>query len=124
MSEFGVTDKGFVLKRMDTVMEEIHGRLTAGFGFDTRTGGTSFLNTLITTFSGQIAELWETAQDSYYAKFPSTANGVNLDNSVQYGGIKGHLGHPHAICCTVPGMMGHKSGKRLLWQQIQSRKSG
>ena len=102
MSEFGVTDKGFVLKRMDTVMEEIHGKLTAGFGFDTRTGGTSFLNTLITTFSGQIAELWETAQDSYYAKFPSTANGVNLDNSVQYGGIKRAPGTPtrYMLHCT------------------------
>ena len=87
-TEYGVTDQGFVLKRLDTIMEEIHADLTEGFGVDTRLAGTSFLNTLVTTFSGQIAELWEVAQDSYYAKYPATATGVNLDNAVQYGGIR------------------------------------
>lgn len=88
MPDYGVTDQGFVLKRMDTILEEIHSDLTEGFGLDTRLSGTSFLNTLVTTFAGQIADLWETAQDSYYAKYPATAMGVNLDNAVQYGGIR------------------------------------
>lgn len=88
MSEYGVTDKGFVLKRLDTILEEIHTDLTTGFGVDTRLSGTSFLKTLVTTFAGQIADLWETAQESYYAKFPATADGINLDNAVQYGGIR------------------------------------
>lgn len=88
MSDYGVTDKGFVLKRMDTILEEIHSDLTEGFGIDTRLAGTSYLDTLVTTFAGQIADLWETAQDSYYAKYPATATGVNLDNAVQYGGIR------------------------------------
>ena len=88
MPGYGVTDNGFVLKRLDTILEEIHADLTAGFGVDTRLLGNSFLKTLVTTFAGQIADLWETAQDSYYAKFPATAEGVNLDNAVQYGGIR------------------------------------
>ena len=88
MPEYGVTDEGFVLKRLDTIMEEVHADLTAGFGVDTRLNGSSFLNTLVTTFCGQVADLWETAQDSYYAKFPATATGVSLDNAVQYGGIR------------------------------------
>ena len=88
MSDYGVTNQGFVLKRMDTILEEIHSDLTEGFGVDTRLSGTSFLDTLVTTFAGQIADLWETAQDSYYAKYPATATGVNLDHSVQYGGIR------------------------------------
>ena len=93
MPEYGVTDEGFVIKRLDAIMEEIHSDLSrtvedGGLGVDTRLLGTSFLNTLITTFSSQIADLWETAQDSYYAKYPATAVGVNLDNAVQYGGIR------------------------------------
>lgn len=87
MSKYGVTEKGFVLKRMDTILEEIHSDLTEGLGIDTRLNGNSLLNTLITTYAGQIADLWETAQDSYYAKFPATATGLNLDNAVQYGGV-------------------------------------
>lgn len=88
MAEYGVTDKGFVIKRLDTIMEEIHTDLTEAFGFDTRLTKPSFLDTLITTFSYQIADLWETAQNNYYAKYPATATGVNLDNAVQYGGIR------------------------------------
>lgn len=88
MAQYGVTDKGFVIKRLDTIMEEMHTDLTEAFGFDTRLTKPSFLDTLITTFSYQISDLWETAQDSYYAKYPATATGVNLDNSVQYGGIR------------------------------------
>lgn len=88
MPDYGVTDKGFVLKRMDTILEEIHGELTEGFGFNTRLSEPSILNVLVTTFAGQIADLWETAQDSYYAKYPATATGISLDNAVQYGGIR------------------------------------
>lgn len=88
VTNYGVTDKGFVLKRMDKILEEIHADLTKGFGVDTRLDEASFLNVLVTTFAGQIAELWEQAQDSYYAKYPATAGGINLDNAVQYGGIR------------------------------------
>lgn len=88
MAEYGVTDKGFNIKRLDTIMEEIHTDLTEAFGFDTRLTKPSFLDTLITTFSYQISDLWETAQDNYYAKYPATATGVSLDNAVQYGGIR------------------------------------
>lgn len=88
MSGFGITDKGFVIKRLDSILEEIHSDLTEGFGFDTRLTRPSFLDVLVTTFAGQISDLWETAQDSYYAKYPATATGLNLDNAVQYGGIR------------------------------------
>lgn len=88
MPEYGVTDRGFVLKRMDTILGEIHANLTEGFGFDTSLVEASFLNVLVTTFAGQIADLWETAQDSYYQKYPATATGLNLDHAVQYGGIR------------------------------------
>lgn len=86
--DYGVTDKGFVLKRLDVITEEVHQDLTTGFGFDTRLHRPSFLDALVTTFCNQIAELWEAGQDSYYAKYPATATGLNLDNSVQYGGIR------------------------------------
>lgn len=88
MSEYGVTDKGFVIKRADIIMEEVHSDLTTGLGFDTRQSENSFLDVLITTFTGQIADLWEVAQENYYSKYPATATGLSLDNSVQYGGIK------------------------------------
>ena len=88
MADYGVTDKGFVIKRLDEILEEIQTDLTDGFGFNTRMDPQSFLNVLIVTFGGKISELWEVAQSSYYAKYPSTAEGASLDNAVQYGGIR------------------------------------
>lgn len=88
MGKYGVTEKGFSIKRLDEILEELHTDLSEGFGFNTRMDPQSFLNVLITTFGGKISELWEVAQDSYYAKYPSTAEGVSLDNAVQYGGIR------------------------------------
>lgn len=88
MANYGLTDNGFVIKRLDTILNEIHEELSDGFGIDTRISKPSFLDVLMTTFAGQIANLWEVAQDSYYAKYPSSATGVHLDNSIQYGGIR------------------------------------
>lgn len=88
MANYGLMDNGFVIKRLDTILNEIHEELSDGFGIDTRISKPSFLDVLVTTFAGQIANLWEVAQDSYYAKYPSSATGVHLDNSIQYGGIR------------------------------------
>jgi uncharacterized phage protein gp47/JayE len=88
VAEYGITDKGFEIKRLDEILEELHSELSGKFGFNTRLDPQSFLNVLITTYGGQISELWEVAQASYYAKYPSTAEGVSLDNAVQYGGIR------------------------------------
>lgn len=88
MADYGVTKNGFVIKRLDEILEELHSELSEKLGFNTRLDSQSFLNVFITTYGGKIAELWEVAQSSYYAKYPSTAEGVNLDNSVQYSGIR------------------------------------
>ena len=101
MAEYGVTDKGFNIKRLDTIMEEIHTDLTEAFGFDTRLTKPSFLDTLITTFSYQISDLWETAQDNYYAKYPATASTMPFSMAA-YAGRQTSV---HHTACTAPEMM-------------------
>ena len=88
MSNYGITDEGFSIKRMNDVMTEVHSDLSKGFGFDTSQGPSRFLDVLVTTFSNQIAEIWEELQDTYYAMYPSTATGKNLDYAGQFLGIK------------------------------------
>lgn len=88
MADYGVTPKGFVLKRLDVILEEINADQTEGFGFDTRQNPQSFLNVLNTSMANKFAELWEVAQNSYYNKYPATAEGVNLDNAMQFGGVR------------------------------------
>lgn len=86
MPEYGVTPNGIVIKRLDAITNEIHDDLTDGWDFNTRQNPESFLGVLITNFADKIAELWEFGQDVYYSMYPSSAEGINLDNAAQYGG--------------------------------------
>lgn len=87
MAEYGITDKGFNIKRMDTIMSEIHADLKADWGVDTTINDQSFLNSFIKATAAQIARTWEMGQDVYYSQYPSTAEGISLDNAMQFGGV-------------------------------------
>lgn len=102
MEQYGVTKQGFVLKRADEILAEIQGDLKRDFGIDVTLNPQSFLNVLTMTFVDQIAELWEMGQESYFSKYPSTAENRSLDNAVQYGGIRRKASQPnyYPIHCT------------------------
>ena len=88
MAEYEVTEKGFVMKRFDTILSEVQSDISGALGFDVSQNPQSLLNAaLIIPFCDKIAALWEVGQDSYYAKYPSTAEGINLDNACQYGHV-------------------------------------
>ena len=87
MAEYGVTSKGFNVKRMDTIISEIHADLKEDWGVDTTINDQSFLNSFIKAVSAQMAGMWEMGQDVYYSQFPSTAEGISLDNAMQFGGV-------------------------------------
>ena len=87
MAEYGVTSKGFNVKRMDTIISEIHADLKADWGVDTTINEQSFLNSFIKANAAKMAEMWEMGQDVYYSQFPSTAEGISLDNAMQFGGV-------------------------------------
>ena len=85
--EYGLTPKGPNIKRLDVIIDQLHERLSEKFGVNTRQNPESVLNVLITIFADALAEVWEFGEDNYYAKYPTSAEGVDLDNAVQYGGV-------------------------------------
>lgn len=85
--EYGLTPKGPNIKRLDVIIDQIHDGLSEKFGVNTRQNPESVLNVLITNIADAIAELWEIAEDNYYAKYPTSAEGIDLDNAVQYSGV-------------------------------------
>lgn len=87
MNEYGVTPTGFVRKRLDVILDEMHADLSEGFGINTRLNPHSYLNVLLTDIADKIAELWEVSQDCYDAMYPFSAEGLSLDNAAQFGGI-------------------------------------
>jgi uncharacterized phage protein gp47/JayE len=95
MSEqYGVTPTGVVIKRLDVILDEIHGDLSEQWGFNTRQNPQSFLNVLVTDFADKVAELWEYGKDIYDAMYPFSAEGLSLDNAVQFGGISRNEAYP------------------------------
>lgn len=88
MAEYGVTPNGVLVKRLDTIIDEIHSDLSDGWNVNTRLNPKSFLNVQVTSFADKIAQLWEFGAGIYYAMYPSSAEGINLDFAAQYGGTR------------------------------------
>ena len=86
MSEYGITDSGVNIKRFDTILAEINADQSEGMGVQVGSNTRSFLNVLNTSMADKIAELWELGAEIYHSLSPMSAEGVALDNAVQFGG--------------------------------------
>lgn len=86
MPEYGLTKDGPNIKRLDVILDEMHDYLTEQWGVNTRQNPESLLNDLLTSVADHIAELWEFGEDVYYSQYPSSAEGISLDNAAQFGG--------------------------------------
>lgn len=86
MDKYGLTEKGPNIKRLDVIVDEMHTDLTEKFGVNTRQNPQSFLSHFVLNIADKIAELWEFGEDVYFSMYPSTAEGISLDNAAQFGG--------------------------------------
>jgi len=106
----GVTPQGVVIKRLDTILNELHDDLSAGWNVNTRQNPKSFLNVQLTAYGDKIAELWELGEQIYHSMYPFSAEDASLDNAMQFGGISREDAAPalypiHAECVdgtTIP----------------------
>ena len=106
MEQYGLTPKGPNIKRLDIILDEMHSDLSKKLGVNTKQNPQSLLNHLLTNIGDQIAELWELGLDVYYAMYPSTAEGIDLDNAAQFGGSTRELATPsyyHILCTGIDG---------------------
>ena len=87
MDKYGVTPTGYVPKRADEIKESINAALKEGWGYDVAMNPQSVLQVLVTGISDEIAALWEQSQEKYYNLYPSSAEGISLDNAMQFGGV-------------------------------------
>lgn len=85
--EYGITMQGFNRKRADVILSELHADVSSSWGVDTTLYEQSFINALLKTQTAKYAELWEVAEATYFAMYPSTARGINLDNAMEFGGM-------------------------------------
>ena len=89
----GVTDAGFVIKRLADILADDRALAVQLFqdlvqpGDNVDVSDSSALGRLISLAAPSEADLWEAAQEVYAAFDPNSATGIALDNLVAYAGI-------------------------------------
>lgn len=86
MAQYGLTPQGPNPKRLDVILDEMHEHIIKRTGKNTRQNQQSLLNHILTNVADHFAELWEFGVDVYYSQYPSSAEGISLDNAAQFGG--------------------------------------
>lgn len=86
--KYGLSATGFRRKRLTDIRKSINSRLTDSLGTSIQTASNSVLGQLVGVFSFEIADLWEQAENTYNAMYPSTAQGTSLSNAAGLAGIQ------------------------------------
>ncbi len=83
---FGLTDDGFVIKRLPDIVAELEQAFRDEFG-EIDVSASSVFGQVIGVTAKPIADLWELMGIIYLSQSPTSAEGVQLDNVAQYTGI-------------------------------------
>lgn len=102
MPDYGITSKGFVIRRLAEIYEESCKRFKDEIGLDPSENPQSVINTMFTIFADEPAALWEAFAAGYQNLFPNTAEGIALDNCMQIGGVSriGQSRTKYTLSCT------------------------
>lgn len=86
MADYGITKDGFILKTLPEIKSDIEQSLIDAFGeIDLSSDGP--FGQIIGVFSKASAEVWESLENVYYSEYPSSAEGVALDNVLSLNGL-------------------------------------
>jgi uncharacterized phage protein gp47/JayE len=81
---FGVTEDGFVKKRLEDIRSALEVSYKAVYGNDLDTSAESVAGQEIATLAGVLVEIWDALQANYTALDPAGSNGISLDRVAQY----------------------------------------
>jgi uncharacterized phage protein gp47/JayE len=84
---FGVTDEGFALKDFTSIVESTENEIKKNLGENIDLSDYSVIEQILKSFAYELAKLWQVQESVYYAGYPSTATGANLDAVVALLGI-------------------------------------
>lgn len=84
---FGVTNSGYILKRLEDIQDETTDAFQAAFGAGIDLDPRTIAGQLKAIFDERIALLHELQEGVYYSQYPFTAEGINLDNVVALNGL-------------------------------------
>ena len=83
----GLSPTGFDAKRLEDLKEDLEQLLEGKYGVINKDSD-SVLGQLIGLISKALTEVWELDEGVYNSQYPSTAEGISLDHSVDYVGVQ------------------------------------
>jgi uncharacterized phage protein gp47/JayE len=102
----GLTADGFERKRLIDIKETIETALKAAFGGNIDLSPQSGFGQFIGIVSEALADQWESQENVYNSQYPSTAQGNQLSNVVDYNGITRQDATFSTVTATITGLAG------------------
>jgi uncharacterized phage protein gp47/JayE len=98
MSDYGVTDAGFVLKRFENIKSDLQAGYISLYG-NPNLADTSVIGQRIALESNMLAQAWEGLQLAYNAPFPSLCGEGDIDNVMALSGLTRNPATPTVLTC-------------------------
>ena len=103
---YGITPTGFARMRLPEIRQMIIDDLQARTGLTFETRPDSITGQFIDTFAEREATIWELAEAVYYAMYPISSYGTNLDHAVSYAGVRRLFETKSRVFCVLYGIEG------------------
>ena len=103
---FGVTNTGFVRKRLDQILDDLNSGVKGVFGSDALVGPEDPLGQINAIVAEQLSILWQGAELTYNSISPNRAIGQQLDDTAAYSGIIRNAATNSRVTATVTGDVG------------------
>lgn len=81
---YGVTDKGFIKKKLSKIREGIKNKMQDSLGNDIHIDIESELGQVLNIHAEAIYDIWDALEANYYSKYPSTSYGISLDHAMAF----------------------------------------
>lgn len=86
-TQYGVTEQGFIRKRLPEIQEDMFDNLERRLGHSVRRTPDSFIGVLIGVIANEIDKQWQLLEKDYYDRSPVSASDSSLDNTLAYTGV-------------------------------------
>ena len=101
MTDYGVTDAGFVAKTLEQSRVELELEYRAAYGDDANTSSASVLGQHIGILATKLREVWELVEAGYDGQYPDSATGRSLTMLAALTGTQRRAATKSTVECTV-----------------------
>lgn len=103
---YGVTEKGFIPKPIEDIVDSLNKRFTGKFGATFDVSPESPDGQVIGIIAKEISDCWQTAESSFNAYRPGANGGVPLDNICELTRTKRYVNRPTRVTVVLGGSSG------------------